>query len=269
MRFEINKRTHPNVARYHSDDHKLALEFSNKIQKELGDFLKAVVLFGSAARKEDYPVGGHDIDILMVINDLTIIASPEVVSAYRVITENTAASVSLRLHINTMKMTQVWDYARNGDPLLVTILRDGLPLYDVGFIEPLQVLLAQGRMRPTKEAVWAYYARAPLALRSSEGHLMQAAMDLYWACVDSAHSALMHMGEMPGLPEQLSGMINERLVKHGIVPKSAPQIMDFFYKLQKELVRRERKGVSGEEYERWRKDAEAFVQMMRKVIEAK
>lgn len=269
MRFEIKKRTHPNIARFHGDDYALALEFANRIQTELGEFLKAVVLFGSAARKSDTPIGGHDIDVLMVVNDLTIITTPELVGAYRVIVDKTAGGVSKRLHISTMRMSAVWDYARNGDPLIVNILRDGLPLYDVGFIEPLQVLLAQGRMRPTKEAVWAYYARAPMTLQTSNERVLQATIDLYWGVVDAAHAALMHVGETPGMPEQLSGMINERLVAHNLVPRSAPQIMDFFYKLQKQITHREKPKVTGEEYDRWRKDAEAFIRMMRAVIEQK
>jgi predicted nucleotidyltransferase len=265
MHFEIQKKPHPNIARYHGAEYALALEFAKKIHAELGDFLKAVVLFGSATRQA--LAGEHDIDVLMVVNDLTIIASPEVIGAYRVITDKTAGSVTKRLHINTMKMTAVWDYARVGDPLIINILRDGVPLYDSGFFEPLQALLAQGRIRPTKEAVWAYYARSPLTLTNSANHILQATIDLYWAAVDSAHAALMHVGEIPGTPEHLSGMINERLVKPGLVPKSAPQIMDFFFRLQKDITRRERTKVSGEEYDRMRKDCEAFVQMMRSVIE--
>ncbi|MEK6822231.1 MAG: nucleotidyltransferase domain-containing protein [Nanoarchaeota archaeon] len=219
MRFEIQKRPHPNVARYHGADYALAYEFAQRLHKELGDFLKAVVLFGSAARPEK-TTHEHDIDVLLIVNDLTIIATEEVINAYRIITEKTAAGVTKRLHINTMKMTAVWDYARNGDPLIVNILRDGVPLFDTGFIEPLQVLLYQGRIKPTKEAVWAYYARAPLTMKNSERQILRAAVDLYWACVDSAHAALMHMGDMPGTPEHLPAMINDHLVKKGLAPKS-------------------------------------------------
>jgi hypothetical protein len=268
MRFEIKKRPHPNIARFHGQDYALALAFSQKIVKELGDFLKAVVLFGSASRAV-HPGGSNDIDVLLIINDLTVMVTPEVVSAYRVIVENTAQAVSPKLHINTMKMTAVWDYARVGDPLLINILREGVPLHDIGFFEPLQMLLSQGRIRPSKEAVWTYYARTPMTMHNSRMHVMQACIDLYWACVDAAHAALMHVGEMPHLPEDLPMMIDQKLVKPGLAPRSAPAIMKFFYDLQKDITNRKRQGATGQEYDNWAQDAKSFIDMMRGVIERK
>jgi len=266
MRFDITKKPHPNLKRYHGEDFTFATKFAHNIQKELGEFLKAVVLFGSSVRPIDDGRNAHDIDLLLVVNDLTIVASPEVITAYRVIVDNTAAKVSKRLHINTMKMTSMWDYARNGDPLLINILRDGVPLYDTGFFEPMQALLGQGRIRPTKEAVWAYYGRAPLTLRNAEKHLLQAAIDLYWACVDSAHAALMHMGQTPGLPSHVPRMISEHLVKKKLVHRSAPGTMEFFFKLQKDINKREKRTVTGKEFDKWRQEAKSFVQMMKEVI---
>lgn len=268
MRFEIKKRPHPNIARFHGQDYATALQFSERITKELGEFLKSVILFGSASRAL-HSGGTHDIDVLLIINDLTVMVTPEVVSAYRVIVEKTASTVSPRLHINTMKMTAVWDYCRAGDPLFINILRDGVPLYDVGFFEPMQALLSQGRIRPTKEAVWTYYARTPMTMHNSQMHIMQASVDLYWACVDAAHAALMHIGEMPHLPEDLPRLIDEKLVAAKLVPKTAPAIMKFFFTLQKEITHRERQSASGEDYDRWRKEAKNFVDMMRAVIERK
>ncbi len=269
VKFEIKKRPHPNLPKYHEADQEIALKFAERCEKEIGEFMKAAVLFGSAVRAGPGGVHEHDIDVLMIVNDLTIIATPELISAYRVIVERLAAETSRRLHINTMRLTQFWEYARNGDPLLLNVLREGVPLYDTGFIEPMQVLLAQGRIRPTKEAVWAYYARSPLTLQNSQRHLLQASLDLYWAAIDAAHAALMHVGEMPGLPEQLPAMISQKLVAHKLCPKTAPDILSFFYQLQKDITRREKTRVSGEEYDRWHQNCEAFVRMMRKVIEQK
>jgi len=265
MKFVVQRREHPNIRRY-GPDYTLAKQFSDAVQKELGEFLKAVVLFGSTA-KESGIAGERDIDILMVVNDLTLVASPEVISAYRVIVDNAAARVSKRFHINTMRITQLWEYARNGDPILFNMLREGVPLYDTGFVEPLQTLLSQGRIRPTKEAVFSYYARSPLTLENSKRHLLQATADLYWAVVDSAHAALMYEGHLPGMPSMLAQMIDEHLVNKGLVTASAPKIMDFFYHLVKEIDHRERPYVSGEDYDRWKKDAEHFIEMMRAVIQ--
>ncbi len=101
MEFKIKQRKHHNMPKYKSEDYKTAERFSERLHKELGDFLKAVVLFGSAGRGEKTPYE-KDIDIMIVVNDLTIVVSPEVIEAYRIITERVAAGTSRRLHITTL-----------------------------------------------------------------------------------------------------------------------------------------------------------------------
>ena len=86
MKFEIKRGSHPNLVNYPNDDIALAKSFSKKIQSEFGEFLKTVVLFGSSARKKHrHPKG--DIDVLVVVDDLTIKMTREVIEAYRLIIE--------------------------------------------------------------------------------------------------------------------------------------------------------------------------------------
>src|SRR3989338_5599290 len=110
MEFKVRARAHPNVPKYHSVDFELAKKFALAMEKELGQFLKSAVLFGSVARSEKPAIGERDIDVLIIINDLTAILSEEVIQSYRVITENTAWKVSRRLHITTLKLTTFWEH---------------------------------------------------------------------------------------------------------------------------------------------------------------
>lgn len=269
MDFETREKTHPNIRSYSSEDFKLAQEFANKIHKELeGGFLKAAILFGSTARKEQ-TFHEPDIDMLLIINDLTMILSPEVVEAYRVITRNIASKVSKRLHITTFKLTSFWDYLRNGDPVAVNILRDGVPLYDSGFFEPAQALLFQGRIRPTKESVWTYFTRAPNTIKSSEWHLLQASLDLYWAVIDSAHAALMHYGEVPPSPSHVSDMITTKLVHRKLCSGREAETMTFFYDLSKKITHRQISGITGKQYDEYLKRAKSFVDIMERIIEGR
>ncbi len=275
MEFKVKQRRHPNVPRYPSGDYKLAQVFSERLEKELGGFVKAIVLFGSAARAIEHKhvtetgTHVHDIDILVIANDLTMVMSPEVIEAYRVITENTAAKVSKRLHITTMKLTSFWEYMRNGDPVAINMLRDGVPLHDVGIFEPLQMLLFQGRIRPTRESIWNYYARAPATLANANWHVLQACLDLYWAVIDAAHAALMKMGEVPPSPDHVADLIYNKLVKPGHAAKKYADTMKFFYELSKKITHREIRDIPGRKYDEYRELAQDFVSAMKKVIEGR
>jgi len=267
MEFKIHQKEHPNVPKYPSTDYDFAKKFAETMHKEMGDFVKAVILFGSTAREEKPLYGERDIDILIIINDLTLILSNEVIQSYRVITEQTASKISKRLHITTLKMTSFWDYIRNGDPIAINMLRDGVPLYDAGFFEPVQQLLFQGRIKPTKESVWTYFARAPATLHNADWHILQATLDLYWAVVDSAHAALMKVGEVPPTPGHIADLIDKKLVKPGYVAGKYTTMMDTFYKLQKKIIHREIQQISGREFDEYKRTAEDFVKTMQKVVE--
>lgn len=267
MQFKVHTKKHPNVPKYPSTDYDFAKKFANIMVEELGDFVKAIVLFGSTAREEKPLYGERDIDILVIINDLTLIMSNEVIQSYRVITESTASKVSKRLHITTLKVTSFWEYMRNGDPIAINMLRDGAPLYDVGFFEPVQQLLFQGRIRPSKESIWTYFARAPATIHNADWHVLQATLDLYWAVVDSAHAALMKVGEVPPTPGHIAELIKKKLVKPGYVAQNYVDSMDLFYKLQKKIIHRQTQQITGKQYDDYKKKAEDFVKTMLRVVE--
>ena len=124
MKFDIPKKEHPNLERYYKEDIDTAYKFANEIYKELGSLIRAVVVFGSTARRTKQP--GGDIDLLVIIDDLIMSMSPEVVEAYRIIVQNSIVRVSTKLHVTTMRFTSFWEYMRNGDPIAINLLRDGV-----------------------------------------------------------------------------------------------------------------------------------------------
>lgn len=260
--FEYKKRS----AQYHYDeaDLKLTRTFSDHLRKEMGDLLKGVVLFGSAARGATKE--GSDIDVLLLLNDLDVVMSNEVITGLRVLIENTAAKVSDKFHITTMHLSEYWDYARQGDPIIVNILRDGMPVYDDGFFAPMQTLLAEGKIRPTKEAVWAYYLRAPKTIKSAQTHLLSAIVDCYWAVIDSAHAALMHHNVIPGAPHLVADLLEEHFADKGKLDKMYVKSLRKFYKLAKEVGHHELNKVSGKEIDDLIKEADDFVKQMKKLI---
>ena len=179
------------------------------------------------------------------------------------------SEISPRLHITTLKLTSFWDFIRQSDPLAVNILRDGFSIIDTGFFDPLQVLLKQGRIRPTEEAIWNYFVRAPATLQNSRWHLLQAALDLYWASLDACHAALMRKGEIPPTPEKVPEMMIALLVKKKVVSGRYADIMQEMYDLSRKILHREIREVTAEEYDRLYRNARDLVNEMQEIVEKK
>ncbi len=268
MRSRIKRREKTRYSDLYIKEYKdIAYEFAGRIYKEFGDFLRAVVLFGATAREEVHK--GGDIDILVVVDDVEIELTPDLIEAYRVIMSKIVAQTSKRIHLTTLKLSTFWEYVRAGDPVIVNVLRDGLAIIDKGFFYPLQALLESGRIRPTPESVWSYFSKAPQSLHNARWHLLQATVDLYWGVIDSAHAALMNAGEVPPSPSHIADLLHEKLVKRHILEEHYVTIMRRFYKLAKMIIHQEINNVTGEEFERYYKEADDFVSRVRRILESK
>ncbi|MBN2458477.1 nucleotidyltransferase domain-containing protein [Candidatus Woesearchaeota archaeon] len=268
MKFSVNKKESPVKE---EDIHGLAeidiaYKFAKCIYREFGQFLRAIVLFGSRARNPGLQ-GGSDIDILLIVDDVSYYITPEVIEAYRVILEETIIKTSKRLHVTTLKFTSFWEYIRVSDPIGINILRDGVALIDTGFFSPLQALLYQGRIRPTKEATIAYFSKAPQTIFNSRWHIMQAGLDLYWAVIDAAHAALMKAEVLPQRPEKVADLLDEHLVKKKLISKECPKTMMVFYELSRKILHREMKEMNGKDYEIYHSMAKSFVDEVKRYID--
>jgi len=98
---------------------------------------------------------------------------------------------------------------------------------------------------------------------------LQACLDLYWGVIDSAHAALMSVGETPPTPAHVADFLNEKLAKPGLIKLKYVDVMKKFYELSKMIVHRQIQEIKGEQYELYYKEAEEFVEAMRKLIERK
>jgi len=263
MDFKIPKREHWNIQKYGKEEHDLAVKLTKELLREAKGYLNSVVLFGSSARGEK----ADDIDVLLIVNDVSIIITPEVQQTFKIIVEKVSSRISRKFHITTLNLSNFWEYVRNGDPIGINMLRDGVPLFDTGIFEPAQQLLFQGKIRPSKESIWIYYARAPNTLQNSKWHILQAVVDLYWAAIDSAHAALMRIGEVPPTPSHVADMLEEKFVKSKLLSKKYISTMRNLHKVAKMIAHRELNEVTGETYTRYYKEAKAFVDEMRKIID--
>mgnify|MGYP006283464019 FL=1 len=79
MKFSVEKNKNPNLENYSEDVYRIAYDFSQKVYKEFGSFLRSIVLFGGVAREKHNKKG--DIDILVVVDDIHVPLNAEGVEA--------------------------------------------------------------------------------------------------------------------------------------------------------------------------------------------
>ncbi|MBW3021266.1 hypothetical protein KY334_08275 [Candidatus Woesearchaeota archaeon] len=262
MEFDLKKRSFVKEVDPRNESFSLARKFTIDIHKEFGDFIKVVAVFGSSVRKPN----AKDIDILVLIDDISIELSAEIAEAYRIIVEKTVAKVSPKLHITTIKLSTFWEYARVGDPIGMNILRDGVPLLDQNIFTPLKHLLLQGKIRPTKESIWNYFSKVPIALQSSRSHILKGAVDLYWAAIDSAHSALMAHGETPPSPEHVPALLRKIFLPKKYVTNDDINLVSELYNQMKNIEHGIIKQISGKTLDDYYKKTVIFTAKMKKLV---
>src|SRR3989344_2313599 len=191
----------------------IAMDFATKVYEKFSKMIKSIVLFGSQVKQSSQT--GSDIDVIVIIDDASIQWDAELIAWYR---EELAKIIQANpykteLHINSVKLTTWWQDLLRGDPVVINILRYGEAIIDFGgFFNPLKVLLIQGKIKSTPEAIYTCLQRAPQHFARSRASELGSIEGLYWAMVDSSHAALMADNQMPPSPEHVPIMLKERFV---------------------------------------------------------
>ena len=246
----------------------IAMDFASKTYQEFDQMIKSIILFGSTAKKLSTP--GSDIDIIVIIDDVSIQWDQELVSHYR---EKLADIIKANpytkaLHINTVKLSTWWEDLNRGDPIIINILRYGESLIDFGgFFTPLKVLLQQGKIKSTPESIYTLLQRAPNHMARARTSMLAAVDGLYWAAVDSAHAALISANIMPPSPEQIPEILDQTFVKNKTLKPVHVETYFQLHELAKEIIHGKKTQVSGKEIDELSQKTDAFVGEMARIVE--
>lgn len=244
-------------------EHKIAFDFGLKAIKQFKNIIKSVVLFGSVAKKEQ--VENSDIDILLIIDDVSINWDQELVAWYReeldkILTSN---PYQAKIHITTIKLSTWWEDLIRGEPAVINMLRYGEAIIDdSAFFNPIKMLLIKGKIKASPEAIHTCLQRAPSHIARSKASELMAIEGLYWSMVDSAHAALIAAHSFPPSPEYLSGALKETFVKKG---KLKMKYVEWFTDLQllhKGIQHKKINELKGIEIDTWNERAEEFMRVM-------
>jgi predicted nucleotidyltransferase len=193
-------------ARPSPETYEKVVRFANEVRKKYGDLIKSVMIFGSAARGKLKP--GSDIDVWVVLDDTSTKSSEEFerITAHLYLIARELKDI----HIQTTPLTQFWQWIRIGSPELINFLRYGLPIYDTGFIKPVQRMLQSGLIPPSKETIRLKAAAATARLKKIGLDLKSMIFDLRYSVLDICQAVAMHFykeqpdaAAMPGIFKKL------------------------------------------------------------------
>jgi len=245
----------------------IAMDFATKVYSRFDKLIKSIVLFGSVNKEELKE--GSDIDIIVIIDDVSIKWDLELISWYR---EELGKTVQLNpykrpIHVNTIKLSTWWEDLVRGDPVLINILRNGTPLIDVGsFFLPLQLLLREGKLKPTPEAIYTLLERTPNHLARANTALLAAVDGLYWAMTDSAHAALIAAKVMPSSPEEIPTVLEQYFVKSNLMKSKYVSYYKELHELAKSIIHGNITKISGKTLDDLTEKTEDFVNVMTRLV---
>lgn len=246
----------------------IAMDFSAKVFQKFDRLVKATVLFGSMARNTDEK--GSDIDIIIIVDDASVRFNEELILWYReqlgkIIEEN---PYKRDLHINTMKLTTWWQDLLRGDPTVINILRYGETLVDNGgFFNPLKILLQEGKIKITPEAIYTILNRIPSHIIRSKLAEMSSVEGSYWAMIESGQALLMSIKIMPPSPEHIALLLKENFVDKGLLNmKHVTNIRDV-YDLHRRIVHGELRDIDGKLVDECQDKAEEFFKVVVALID--
>src|SRR3989344_6976040 len=90
------------------NDYDIAYDFAVKAYNKFQDVIKSIALFGSVAKKTPYKKS--DIDIIIIVDDCTILWDEELIAWYREELARLIAQQKYKkeLHINTVTLSTFW-----------------------------------------------------------------------------------------------------------------------------------------------------------------
>lgn len=248
-------------------DRDIGMDFAIKVYEKFDKMIKAIVMFGSSTKNTS--ISSSDIDLVILIDDASVKWDQELIAWYREELGKLAIENRYKkeLHLTTIKLTTWWNDLMKGDPVIINMLRYGDALIDVGgFFNPLKVLLEQGRIKPTNEAIYTALQRAPEHFRRSKIAVIGSIDGLFWGMVDSAQGALMAYKVMPPSYEHIPMLLKENFVDTKKLKMDYVIWYRDLYILHRQIVHGEVTHLKGADIDIWQKRTEEFISAMVRLV---
>ncbi|NOZ81998.1 MAG: nucleotidyltransferase domain-containing protein [Candidatus Micrarchaeota archaeon] len=248
---------------------KSAQEFKKKVLEKFGDYIKAVILFGSLTRGKGL-TGKSDLDIYLIFDDTkaSIKDFQKIRSKIDEDIRKIGKEIDPRISPQPIiALTEFMSGLRQAHPLFYNIVREGFAIYDTGFFIPMRKLLEWGHFPATPEAVKSRMESVVDRINRVENvKLIMVAEDLFYVFLEPAQAVLMYLGLPPPPPKLAVSEVRTHLVSNGLLDEKYAKMLEEIIAFRKAVEHKEVKKISGKEVDEWIKKAKEYLEVMKKLL---
>ena len=241
------------------------------VLKKFEKYILSYVLAGSLTQGK--ATHSSDIDVWIVIDDTDVkkMTRVELKDKLRSIIigmgveAGEMTGIKNKLNIQVYILTDFWESLKEANPIIFTLLRDGVPFYDRGIFMPWKQLLRMGRIKPSREAIDLFMSTGDQSIARMKLRLKDMAMeDTYYAILTPSQAAIMLYGLPPPTPRETPDVLEEIFVKkEKMLEPEYVEILRRNVKVRKGIEHGDVKDFSGTELDKLMIDAEKFLVRIR------
>jgi len=244
------------------------------VLKKFEKYIVSYVLSGSLVRGE--ATEQSDIDVMVIIDDTDVkkMTRAELKDKLRAIIigmgieAGEMTGIRNKLNIQVYILTDFWDSLKEANPIIFTLLRDGVPFYDRGLFMPWKQMLKMGKIKPSQEAIDMFMNSGDQMLKRVHFKLKEIGMeDTYYAILTPSQAALMLFGVPPPAPRETAKLMREIFVKREkLLEEKYVKILEYNIQIRKDLEHGSKETISGKEIDKMLTDAEDYLKRINKLF---
>ncbi|MBU0460459.1 MAG: hypothetical protein KJ597_04700 [Nanoarchaeota archaeon] len=259
---------------------KIAEIHKTMVTKKFDKYILSYVLAGSLVQGR--ATATSDIDVWIVIDDTDVkkMTRVELKDKLRAIIigmgveAGEMTGIKNKLNIQVYILTDFWDSLKEANPIIFTLLRDGVPFYDRGIFMPWKQLLRMGRIKPSREAIDLFMSTGEQSITRVKRTLKTMGMeDCFYAILTPTQAALMLYGMPPPTPKETPEVMEEIFVKkEKMIEPEYVKILKDNVQLRKDIEHGTKKELTGTELDKFVNNADKYLKRIKKLfvdIEAK
>ena len=253
---------------------KIAEVHKTMILKKFEKYIISYVLAGSLVQGRATPTS--DIDVWIVIDDTDVkkMTRAELKDKLRAIIigigieAGELTGIKNKLNIQVYILTDFWDNLKEANPIIFTLLRDGVPFYDRGIFMAWKQLLKMGKIKPSPEAIDMFMGSGEQMLKRVEMKLKDIGMeDIYYAILTPSQAALMLHGVPPPAPKETATLMREIFVqKEKLLEDKFIKILEKVIDTRKAIEHGEKKEISGKEIDELLRESGKYLKRIKRLF---